>query len=298
MKSSRTKVFGTVLFFAMSAVCAFAQAISTPPSDKGFYQYTAFGIAHDDSAGWISEAGFGAGYDFNRHFTVESGIPVYFVQHTDTNGGATQTSRAIGDWFGRVIFTPVAKPFHFATALTGTAPTGNQDLGVSAGEPTWNWLNHIDKTISRYTPFGEFGFTNSIAGDRQYQRSFTTVGNASILRGGVGVNLAKIVSVEFSGYSVHGFGSQKIYSRKIAASSSMNTVGNGMSKRPFDSQHFTSGDSTLADDNGFNASLYINPTPRFDVGISYNRSVSYELNTVSASVGYRFGHVRKAAQPE
>jgi hypothetical protein len=178
-------------------------------------------------------------------------------------------------------------------ALTGTVPTGNQDLGVSAGEPTWNWLNHIDKQVSRYTPFAEAGFANSVAGERYYQRSFTTVGNVATVRGGLAVNLLKFTSLEFSCYSVRGLGSQKMFSRRITVGA-VSSPGSQMGKQPFDTQRVTSGESTLANDNGFNTSLYINPVQRMDIGISYNRSQSYETNTVSASVGFRFGHMQKA----
>ncbi|MGE5112465.1 MAG: hypothetical protein ACM3JB_16490 [Acidobacteriaceae bacterium] len=293
MRLSRMRVAALMSLLLLGAAApVFPQAISPVQTDKGLYQYTSFGVAHDSSAGWISEAAFTVGYDFNRHISVESGIPAYFIQDRTSDGSSTQTSRALGDWFARVIFTPVNRPFHYAMALTGTAPTGNQDLGVSAGEATWNWLNHIDKQYSRYTPFAEVGFSNSVAGDRYYQRSFTTVGNAATLRGGLAVHLLKFTSIEFSGYSVRGLGSQKMISRSVAAGG-VSSPGSQMGHQPFNSQHVISGDATLANDNGFNTSLYIYPVQRVDIGVFYNRSQSYETNTVSACIGFRFGHMQK-----
>jgi hypothetical protein len=172
--------------------------------------------------------------------------------------------------------------------------TGDQDLGISPGSPTWTWLNRFDKQFSRYTPSIELGLTNSISGDRRYQRSFTTLGNAATFRGGLAIDLWKFTSVEFSGYSVQGLGSQKVYSRKVAAGATSSTSSQ-MGRRPFDTQHLTSGNAALADDHGFNASFYVSPMPRLEIGISYNRSTSFELNTVSASIGFRFGHMQNAS---
>ncbi len=293
------RVLAVFLLPLVLAAVVVAQNLPSPAyKEKGSYEVFGFGTSHDNSIGWTSEFDSGIGYDFNRAFSAQVGVPLYLVSATtsSTSGTGTTTTtnhyNSMGDAYLTVNLHPKLQSFGFATALTGTAPTGNRDNGVSTGRPTVIWANRLEKNLDRLTPFVEGTMGNSLNSTRRFRRPFTTLGAISTLTGGTGIDLFKAVSFEASAYDVLPFGDQKIYSHLGKQAGSGGSTGNG--HRPFQTSPVTSGTSSLTKDHGFTGDLSINPTRRVGFDLAYTRSIGYALDSVGATVSLRLGHMAEA----
>lgn len=290
-------IFAFSLLFA--AVAASAQnSLPAHASDKGTYEVFGFGTSHDNSLSWTSEMDTGIGYDFNRAFSVQAGIPFYVVSATSTTSSGTGTTttsnhyNSVGDAYLGLNLHKKTDAFGFATGLVGTAPTGSRTNGISTGRPTVTWANRAEKDFGHFTPFAEATLGNSLSSTRRFRRPFTTLGAVSTLTGGASIDLFEGVSLEASAYDVLPFGDQKIYSHAANQAAAGMGVGNpGSSHRPFQTSAVTSGTSSLTKDHGFSGDLSFNPTRRVGVDFAYTRSIGYDLDSVGATVSFRLGHL-------
>lgn len=280
--------------FLLAALAASAQnSIPAYASDKGTYEVFGFGTSHDNSPSWTSELDTGIGYDFNRAFSAQAGVPFYLVSATTTTASGTSTTTAtshyssVGDAYLGVNLHKKTDSFGFATGLVGTAPTGSRTNGISTGRPTITWANRAEKDFGHLTPFAEATLGNSLSSTQRFRRPFTTLGAVSTLTGGTSIDLFKSVSLEASAYDVLPFGDQKMYSHagKQAA------PGTGSSHRPFQTAAVTSGTSSLIKDHGFSGGLSLSPTRRVSVDFAYTRSIGYSLDSIGATVSFRLGHL-------
>lgn len=286
-------VFSTLL----AAVAASAQN-PTPGyvTDKGAYEVFGFGTTHDNSLGWTSEMDTGVGYDFNRAFSAQVGVPFYLVSATTTTSSGTGTTtttshyNSVGDAYLGLNLHKKTDSFAFATGLVGTAPTGSRTNGISTGRPTITWANRAEKDFGHLTPFAEATLGNSLSSTQRFRRPFTTLGAVSTVTGGTSIDLFKSVSFEASAYDVLPFGDQKMYSH-LGGQVSAGAGGQGSSHRPFQSASVTSGTSSLTKDHGFTGDLSFNPIRRMSVDFAYTRSIGYDLDSIGASVSFRLGHL-------
>jgi hypothetical protein len=265
-------------------------------SDRGAYETFGFASSHDSSLGWTSEMDTGLGYDFSNEFSVQAGVPLYLVsastKSTQGTGTTTSTNRyaALGDASLGLSFHPKFDGFGFTTGLVGTAPTGNRTNGISTGRVTWNWNNRAEKDFNRLTPFVEATLGNSLGNTKRFRRPFTTLGMVSTYTGGTTIDLFKKVSFEASAYDVLPFGDQKIYSHN-------GKLADPTKKRSFEKAAVTSGTASLTKDHGFSGDFSVNPTNRVAVDLAYTRSIAYALDTYSATVSFRLGHVVNNSKP-
>ncbi len=281
-------------------LAAFAASAQNPTpgyvSDKGAYEVFGFGTSHDNSPSWTSELDTGIGYDFNRAFTVQAGVPFYLVSATSTTSSGTGTTNStshynsIGDAYLGLNLHHKSDSFGFATGLVGTAPTGSRTNGITTGRPTITWASRAEKGFGRLTPFGEATLGNSLSSTQRFRRPFTTLGAVSTLTGGTGIDLFKSVSLEASAYDVLPFGDQKMYSH-AANQAAAGAGSSGASHRPFQTAAVTSGTASLTKDHGFSGDLSFNPTRRVSVDFAYTRSIGYSLDSVGATVSFRLGHI-------
>ncbi len=290
-----------VLTFSLLLAAVSASAQNPTPgyaSDKGAYEVFGFGTSHDNSPSWTSELDTGLGYDFNRAFSVQAGVPFYLVSATTSTSSGTGTTsstshyNSVGDAYLGLNLHKKSNSFAFATGLVGTAPTGSRTNGISTGRPTITWANHAEKGFGFISPFAEATLGNSLSSTQRFRRPFTTLGAVSTLTGGAGIDLFKGVSFEASAYDVLPFGDQKMYSHAAnQAAAGMGGTNQGSSHRPFQTSAVTSGTSSLTKDHGFSGDLSFNPTRRVSVDFAYTRSIGYSLDSVGATVSFRLGHV-------
>lgn len=257
-------------------------------SDKGAFSQFGFSTSHDSSVGWTSELDSSAGYDFNRSFTATVGVPLYLVSadtKTTTTGTTTKERYdSLGDAFVGLNLHPKFDSYAYSLGLVGTAPTGNRNNGISTGRATGTLSGRAERDFSLLTPFLEATFGNSLAATKRYRRPFTTLGAISTYTGGASVDFGKAFSFEASAFDVLPFGNQKIFSHDSKRV-------NSNRKRVFEQAAVTSGTASLTKDHGFSGGFSFSPTKRVSLDADYTRSIAYALDTYSAGVSIRFGHV-------
>jgi hypothetical protein len=200
----------------------------------------------------------------------------------------------LGDFYARLNANRPSDILTYSTSLTATAPTGDTSAGISTGRATVNWDNRMEHDFGRMTPFAEGSIGNSLGNSLKYKRSYTTLGAASEFRGGMGLNLHKNVGVEASGYADVGYGNQKLYSRSVRKGT--NGTGNPKHPRPFDTSYLSTGTASLVEDRGLSADLSLTPFPRMNLDLTYNHSIHFALDSVSATVGIKLGHLGKTSE--
>jgi hypothetical protein len=288
---SRRATLVPVLFVLVSSAVLAAQSTQgakpAAQGDKGFTSYAEFG-GTANAAGQVYRLESSIGYNFSQHFGVDLGVPIYFVRPSATTGNTTSVNELGNPWLGLHLKfnNPVA---NFGSALTGFAPTADSKRGLSTGRATFDWTNHVDHTFTRLTPFGEVGVGNTVIDSPLFMRPYTTLGFNTHFQVGANYDLWKIFSVGGSGYDILPAGQQTVFSRVAPASA--RAISHG---RAFLQNQQTTGSADIAKDNGFSAWVDANPSANLDFELGYTRSVYYDLNSVSFTVGVDVGHLARS----
>src|SRR5258708_20160788 len=202
--------------------------------------------------------GCSVGYLFGRHLLVDAGVSVYFVRanSTESTGASTTTSfTELGDVYAQVRLSFPNPALNWKTQLTGRAPTGSTSDGISTGHATYDWTNRIDRDFGPWTPFLEVGLANSIPDAFVYRRPFASYGELAHFQAAAAYPALNRLTLAASAFDVAPWGSQTIDSRIIGKGSGA-SKGHGPA---FLQGHQTTGGSSLASDNGFNAGLRFSP---------------------------------------
>ncbi len=281
------------LFFAtlalIATLCGMTAAQAAPAQsvndDKGFTSYVQF-AGTSNSDGQVYKLDPSVGYNFSGHFGMDVGIPVYFVRASSTAAGTTSTN-GIGNPYVDVRVKYLNPLLNFGSILTGYAPAGDSKKGLSTGRGTFDWTNHFDRSFSSLTPFGEVGIANTITDSLLFERPFTTFGFNTHLQGGIKYSLWKIFSVGASGYDILPSGQQTVFSKVQGGSS------NSLSshKPVFLNNQQTTGTADIAHDDGFSTWIEAKPGSVLDMELGFTRSLHYDLNSVSFSIGLNLGRL-------
>lgn len=260
-------------------------------SQKGITGFESFqGTINSDNR--VFKIDSNLGWDFNKHFGVFAGVPVYFasVPASTTTTGTTTTSTAsstnsgIGNvYLGFVLRAPNPK-LDYASAVTASAPTGNTSNGFSTGHVGVDWTNRFEHSFDRLTPFFEGGLSNTVPDSAFLARPFTSQGTISHLEEGMEYQLVKHFYAGGSGYQIVPFGSQKVFS-KIS--------GQGKGKNPFDSATVSTGND-LTRENGFNTWVALEPSSIARVEIGYTRSMTFDLSSVAFNLRMNVGKLLRS----
>ncbi|MGZ4897345.1 MAG: hypothetical protein ACXVJ0_12690, partial [Candidatus Angelobacter sp.] len=234
-----------------------------------------------------------AGYDFNKHFGVFAGMPLYFANTqtttTQVNGTATTTTTNVTNnglgnaYFGFAMRAP-NKTLDYSSTVTLAAPTGSTSKGFSSGRANADWDNRFEHAFNRLTPFFDGGLANAVPDSGLSTRPFTSLGLLTHLEEGGECELVKHFSVGGSGYEIVPFGNQKIFSKIVGQGQS----GKGKGKNSFDLAAVTSG-SGLTRENGFNSWVALDPTPLWRVQVGFTRSATYNLNSFGFNLRMNLG---------
>ncbi len=290
-----------VCFLAMVGVTipACGQYEPTPDFQKGFTGYEAFqGSVNSDSRMFKLDSN--AGYDFNKHFGLFAGMPLYFANTqttiTQVNGTATTTTsnvtnNGIGNaYFGLAMRAP-NKTLDYSSTATFAAPTGSTTKGLSSGRANVDFTNRVEHSFDRLTPFVEGGVSNAVPDSELFTRPFTSLGLVTHFEEGGEFEVIKHFAVGGSGFEIVPFGNQKIFSKLVGKGQS----GNG--KNSFDQAAETSG-SGLTRENGFNSWIAFEPTPVWRVELGFSRSATFDLNSIAFNIKMNVGklaHMRHAS---
>jgi hypothetical protein len=288
------KITRSIAAFLLAACGLLAQNTQGSESDRGFTFYERF----DGSAnalGLVTRLDTTAGYNFDSHFAVAGGIPIYFVRPSDSSTAAgAQSANGIGNVYGQFRLTLPSEWVNYASTLTVSAPTGDQKTGFSTGHATVDWSNYFEHTIDRVTPFGELGLANSVSDTLFFVRPYTTQGFVVHLQGGLRYRLLQVLSAGGAGYAILPSGQQTVVSRLVPTSgqSAGASPGKGKGNQPvFENSNSTTGGPDIARDYGVSTWLKLSPVSTVDFYVGYTRSARFDLNTVFFGMGVNLGKV-------
>ncbi len=294
--------FSSALLLLLAGGNLVAQSPGKPADEeKGYTMYEQF-EGSSNTLGQVMKFDTSVGYNFNRFWGVDLGIPVYVVRASTTSTSTSTTTtrlssgNGIGDTYADLRLTVDNPLLNFGSTLIGRAPTGNTRLGMSTGRATFEWNNHFDRSFLGLRPFANVGVANSISDTHFFVRPFTTLGMVALLEGGATYKVLHFASVGTSLYADEPWGQQKVFSKLMSRQTSMMTSSTGSQRGPFATAAETVGSAALARDNGFSAWVGASPIHYLDLEVAYNRSVHYDLNTVSFGVGLNLGSLFKLAK--
>jgi len=280
-------VQGIALLFCAGTLVNYSASQSkteSVQSDVGWTSYVEFaGTSNSDGQLFLIQPS--VGYTFTQHFGMDVGLPLYFVHASSTNTGGISGS-GVGNPSVDLRWKFLNPTLNYGSVLTGTAPLGDSKLGLSTGRATFDWNNRIDRTFNKVTPFLEGGLSNTVSDTRLFIRPYTTLGMNAHFLGGANVQAWDRVSIGASAYDIAPFGSQTVFSRVTGPSNNGPAATHG---RNFQSSQQTTGSASIAQDNGFSAFVGFTTNQYVDAQIGYTRSVHYDLNSISFSLGFNVG---------
>jgi hypothetical protein len=269
------------------AVHSFAQTSSSSASanketERGFTELETF-QGTVNSGAQVLKLDSTLGYDFNSHFGMFVGLPVYMahLSSTTTTVGTTTTTttgtnhRGIGNAYLGFDFRAPNSTLDYSSALTFGAPTGNTKKGLSTGRATFDWDNRFEHEFSRLTPFFEGGVSNTVPDSRLLTRSFTSLGVVTHLQEGAEFKLFERLGVNGAAYQIVPFGNQKIFSKLVGTGQT--STGTGKKPPVFETAAEVSGNG-ITRENGFMTWVDFSPASVWDAEIGYTRSMTYGLN--------------------
>ncbi|HKF24097.1 MAG TPA: hypothetical protein VKE93_21170 [Candidatus Angelobacter sp.] len=279
-----------LLFAAALALAApgVAQKPTTKPDSddfqKGFTEFETFqGEANSDSK--VLKLDSTVGYDFNKHFGVFAGVPVYF-SHVSSSTTSTTTTSSGGTGVGNVYLGFALRApnptLDYSSTVTAGAPTGDTKKGLSTGRASIDWDNRFEHSFDRLTPFFDGGLANTVPDSVFLTRPFTSLGAITHLEEGADFDLVRHFSVGGSAYQIVPFGNQKLVSRLVRRGQS------GRGGRVFDAAASASG-SGLTRENGFSTWVGFEPTSILRAEIGYTRSTTFDLNSFAFNLRVNFG---------
>ena len=288
----------TIAVAVLLAASAAAQSKSesSAKDDTGFTASVEFG-GTSNSAGQVYEIDSSVGCTFTKHFGMDVGVPFYFVNGSSSTAGSTSGS-GVGNPSVDMRWKFPGDRVNYATMVTGTAPVGSKSLGLNTGHATFDWTNHFDHAFNQVTPFAELGFANTTSDSRLFVRPYTTFGYNAHFKGGAEIDVWKMISVGAAGYAIAPLGNQTVFSRVVgpAAAGGAGSSTAGSHGRGFNAGHQVSGTSSIGGDNGYSLWLDASLNKYTDAEIGYTRSVYYDLNSVSFSLGFNVGKLLRGSK--
>ncbi|MBZ5527192.1 MAG: hypothetical protein LAN71_04715 [Acidobacteriia bacterium] len=270
--------------------------VSKAKNEKGFTLIESF-EASSNSYGQVMSFSSAAGYQFNKHFSLEVGVPVGFERATTTTSTtsgippvtttttSTTTYSGLGNAFLALHFAARTPLLNYASTITASAPTGDQSKGLTTGHVTADWTHTLSHDFDRLSPYLTAGIGNTTPNTRTFQRPYLTQGMLAHFEEGLMFDLSHSVSVGGLAYQIEPWGTQTLYSRTVPPISGA-PKGPGQGPMSFMQNSVTTGSSSLTRDKGVGALLDYNPSPFIDLGIGFSHSVDLSVNTVSFGVTF------------
>lgn len=262
-------------------------------SDRGFTSYVEFD-GTTNSAGQEYVLSPNVGYNFTQHFGMDVTLPIYFATAAATTTSSSSSGSGLGNPALNLRWKFPGERLSYATVLTGAAPLGDKNLGVNTGHATFDWTNHIDHEFNQVKPFLEAGFSNTTWDTRQFVRPYTSYGFNTHFRGGAEVDVWKFITAGAAGYDMAPIGNQTLI--PIGGHFGPNShpgvgshPGHGNSGSTSMNSTTVTGSSSLAEDYGYSTWLDASLTQYVDAEIGYTRSASFDLNSISFSLGFNLG---------
>jgi len=297
MRNARTVIGGLILLLAGSP--SYAQSPSPAANgavgqkNEGFYPGWTLGTSFEGSTssdGSVYDLGAAVGYNFSHHFGVDLGVPYVFVGTPSAvktkNPGAVSGS-GIGNIGADLKWLFPGNTMNYGSTIHLGAPTGDIKKGFSTGHATWNWSNHIEHGWGNFTPFIDGGVGNTVPDTRHIKKPFMTFGYNLSFEAGTQVD-AGPVSLSMSAYDIAPWGPQTVISKVFRCTSGVkcSSTGKTTNRKNYLDSSVSSGDASLARDNGFNFGAEFKPKSlkTVDFEVAYSRSVPLRLNAFSFGI--------------
>jgi len=218
----KSRVFKLIYWIAVLGACLPAIGQTSPQANQetGFTAIESF-QGSVNSSNKLLRLDSTLGYDFNKHFGVFTGVPVYYSSVLDTSQTSTtgtsvrRTNDGIGNFYLGLAFRLPHDEWNFTSTITGAAPTGSTKKGYSTGRANVDWSNHFEYTFHRITPFVGAGLANTVSDTPLVTRPFTSLGVVGHLEEGASYYLGRHFSVGASAYQILPSGSQTVFSQVI-----------------------------------------------------------------------------------
>jgi len=287
---------GVLILICAMALPGVASAQVKPETaskdDTGFTSTVEFD-GTKNSAGQEYELNSNVGYAFTKHFGMDFGVPFYFATAAATTTTSSTSASGVGNPFVDLRWKFPGERLNFGTVLTGAAPLGDKNLGVNTGHATFDWTNRFDHGFNQVTPFFEAGLSNTTWDTRQFVGPYTSYGLNTHFRGGAEVDVWKFISLGAAGYDIAPFGNQTLTSRggKHFGPTGKPGLGNGGSGATS-----VTGTSSLAKDYGYSTWVDATLNRYMDAELGYTRSASFDLNSISFSLGLNVGKLVRSSR--
>lgn len=272
--------------------------IASDANEKGFTEFESFQGALSSSIKLVKLDSM-AGYDFNKHFALFGGLPIYFTSAsgvTSTTGATSNgTGAAIGNLYMGLAFRAPNPALNYASSITLGAPTGSTSKGLSSGRGTMDWSNHFDRSFRKLTPFLDAGLANTVPDSTLVTRAFTSLGAVGHFEEGAEYALVRHFSVGGSAYEITPFGNQKVFSKLVQAGQTRSAAGNGHGV--FETAFFSSGNG-LTRENGASTWVTFQPSQIWRAELGYTRSATFALNSFSFNLGLNVGRMLRASKTQ
>lgn len=261
-------------------------------SDSGLYPGWNMGVRFEGSTsgdGSVYDLGFGAGYNFARHFGIGLGAPYYFVgtpSAVKSKDPQAVSGSGIGDIGVDLRWLFPGEAVTYGSTVHLAAPSGDTKKGLSTGHGTWNWANHIDHGWGNFTPFIDGGVGNSLPDSRYFHRPYVTFGYNMQFEAGTEYDSGPF-SISGSAYDIAPWGNQTMISRvfRCPSGSTCSSTGTSTDRKGYLQTNKQTGGASLTRDNGFNAGVEVKPTKALSLEFDYSRSVPLRLNSFSFGIG-------------
>lgn len=278
---------------ALPLVAAAASLLAQDSAESGRFTFDAHMQGSSNSLGAVTRLDTSAGYLLTKHWSISFGLPYYFVNPSSSTQAYTGTGsfNGVGNVFSALRFELPNPVVSYVSTVTGTAPTGDRNQGLSTGHATVDWSNYFERAFGPLTPFGEIGIANAVSDTQFFVRPYASYGFVTHAQGGARYRLLPWISVGGSGYLIEPNGQQTVVSRVVTRHGPANVAvpgsARGLLKRVFETESVTTGPADIARDHGVSTWAALGVQPSFNVYAGYTRSMSYSLNTVFFGVGFR-----------
>lgn len=236
------------------------------PFFSGFNASVGTTSQHDSNSGWSSVFSPDFAYRFSRNFSADVSVPIYGYISTYENVGTrakpvydyAPKKGVIGDTVLSVHADAAPHAFGYDASFSLGIPSGHTTYGVGAGQVTYNFSNHIERSFGRFSPNVELGYGDtSTLVDARIRKDYISVGPLMHFQSGLGLNLPLSMWFEADAYEELPLSKDIIYSTTTKGKKKVTTATN----------------VGPAEDNGFLVSLDLPVTPHVTFSSFYNHSL-------------------------
>ncbi len=264
-----------------------------PKSQEGFAPGWALGTRFEGSSssdGSVFNWSTALGYNFSRHFGVGLAVPYYFVgtpSLIQERNPTAVSGYGLGDVGADLRWNFPGRALNYNSTIHLTAPTGDEQKGLSTGHVMWNLSNRIAHGWGIFSPFIEAGVGNTVADTNRLGRVFKTFGYNAAFEAGTEIDAGR-VSFSASAYDVVPWGAQTVISRVFRCPPGPKCVATQTiaDRKNHLLESVSIGDASLTRDNGFNAGADFSPLKNVALDFNYSRSVPLHLDSFSFGISF------------